>query len=248
AEDTGGEETGGEETGDPPAPAPSLNQAAYVPGTTEYEFGFNSIPTIPITGAPADTDFTRSAMLHDGDTYRLYFMPEGEDDAVYQFGFDAAAGAYDYGFNSIPTIPVTGAPDAADTSSFAMLHDGDTYRLYFLSEDATLRVYQFGFDPAEGEYIYGYNSIPQINIVGTPAGADWDGWGMLHDGDTYRLYAFGSAAHDTIVQHGFDGANYTWGSNSIPTLDLTMIPADSNTDDFAMLHDGADYRFYMLTQ
>lgn len=41
----------------------SVNQGAWVPGTTFYQFDFNSIPNIPITGAPADTDIARWAML-----------------------------------------------------------------------------------------------------------------------------------------------------------------------------------------
>lgn len=226
---------------------PSLNQAAWVEGTTTYEFGYNSIPTIPIAGAPEDTDWSRSAMLHDGEVYRLYFMPEGRADAVYQFGYDPVDVAYEYGHESIPTIPIEGTPAQADTSSFAMLHDGETYRLYFLSQDAPLRLYQHGYDPSEGAYIYGHDSIPQIEITDTPAGTDWSGWGMLHDGEYYRLYAFGSGSHDTIVQHAFDGSTYRWGHQSVPELNLSMIPADSDTSEFMMLHDTEAYRFYMLT-
>lgn len=69
---------GGGSTEDNSTPTPqvitkSLNQAAYLTGTI-YEFAFNSIPNIPIINAPRDTDFSRYAMLHDGNTYRLYFL------------------------------------------------------------------------------------------------------------------------------------------------------------------------------
>ena len=50
----------------------SVNQGAWVPLTTRYEYGYRSIPNIPITGAPPDTNFSRWAMLHDGSAYRLY--------------------------------------------------------------------------------------------------------------------------------------------------------------------------------
>ena len=53
----------------------SLNQAAYVAGSV-YDFGHNSIPNIPFTGAPDDTDYSRWAMLHDGRDYRFYHQSE----------------------------------------------------------------------------------------------------------------------------------------------------------------------------
>ena len=72
---------------------------------------------------------------------------------------------------------------------------------------------------------------------------------MLHDGADYRLYAFEPESQSSMVQHAYDGTtgDYVWGYNSIPVLSLDLIPADSNTRDFAMLHDGAAYRFYFLT-
>ncbi|HNG61479.1 MAG TPA: hypothetical protein PKZ52_16770, partial [Cellvibrionaceae bacterium] len=82
------------------ANAQSLNQGAYVPGTTTYQYGYNSIPNIQISGAPADTDFKRSAMLHDGSTYRLYFFKKNSTNTLYQFGWNGSV--YQYGYNSIP--------------------------------------------------------------------------------------------------------------------------------------------------
>jgi hypothetical protein len=236
-------------TGDAEALAPSLVQAAFNPSTGRFEFGFDSIPEIPITGAPADVDWDRWGMLHDGTTYRLYFLPQGEADELLQFGFNPSTVAYEWGHDSIPAIPITGTPAGVDPSGFAMLHDGSTYRLYFLSENDPLQLVQFGFDPSVGEYVYGHQSIPEIPITGTPAGTDWSGWEMLHDGSTYRLYAFADAGHDALVQHGFNPATtaYEWGHDSIPQIDLSSAPAGTNTDDFAMLHDGTRYRFYMLT-
>lgn len=54
--------------------ASSLNQAAYIPGTTNYQFAYNSIPNMSIVGAPADVGWNRWAMLHDELDYRDYFL------------------------------------------------------------------------------------------------------------------------------------------------------------------------------
>ena len=55
----------------------SLYQFAYVPGTTTYQFGYNSIPELDLEGAPADTNMADLALLHDGLAYRLYFQKNG---------------------------------------------------------------------------------------------------------------------------------------------------------------------------
>ncbi len=241
------------DTTDPVEEAPSLNQAAW--NGAAYEFGFESIDTIPILDAPADTDWSRWAMLHDTDVYRLYFMREGSDSSIYQFGFNGGLGAYVFGYASIEEISITGIPADADTSQFAMLHDGEIYRLYFLSQSAPLRLYQFGFNAgaAVPAYQYGYRSLESIAITGAPAGTDFSGYAMLHDGaesETYRFYAFASAAHTSISQFGYNPVteHYEYGFNSIATIPLWDIPADSDTSDFAMLHDGLHYRLYMLTR
>ena len=61
---------------------PSLNQFAWVAGTTNYQFGHNSIPNIPITGAPADTNGARWAMLHDNAAYRLLHADRNASRAI----------------------------------------------------------------------------------------------------------------------------------------------------------------------
>ena len=228
--------------------APSLNQAAYVPFTTTYQFGYNSIPNMDITGAPADTDWNRWAMLHDGSRYRLYFFKAGTDDTIYQFAFNPATADYEFGFDSIPEMTITGAPADADPSSFAMLHDGTHYRLYMRSRTAAA-IYQFAFNSATSDYEYGFNSISRMDITGAPADTDFDRWGMLHDGSVYRLYAFKGALDNQMYQFGFNAstADYEYGYQSIPLLTLDQIPANSDVSSFAMLHDGMDYRFYFLT-
>lgn len=228
--------------------APSLNQAAWVSGTTVYQFGHNSIPNIDITGAPDDVDWNRWAMLHDGTHYRLYFFAAGTNDTIYQFAFNSASGDYEFGYNSIPEMTITGAPADADPSSFAMLHDGTDYRLYMRSLTSSA-IYQFAFNSATSDYEYGYRSIARMDVTGAPADTDFDRWGMLHDGSVYRFYAFKDTLDNQFYQFGFNAStqDYEYGHNSIPLLTLDQIPADSDTSGFAMLHDGLDYRFYFLT-
>lgn len=221
--------------------AESLNQASWIPGTQTYQFGYNSIPNIQITNAPADTDYTRSAMLHDGSTYRLYFFRQGSNTRLYQFGWNGST--YEYGYNSIPVLRITFRPADANPADFAMLHDGSTYRLYMLSYDKT-KVYQFGWNGSS--YRYGYNSIPVINITGAPANTDKSRWAMLHDGQDYRMY-FGQYCDTTkLYQFAWNGVSYAYGYNSIPVLTLDSVPNNSNINVMNMLHDGSAYRFYYL--
>lgn len=102
-----------------------------MPGTTTYRFGFRSIPRIPVTGFPADTDWSRWAMLHDGRRYRFYAFKAGTDDRLYQGAFRPAGRAYEFAFDSIRELTLVGAPANSDPRSAAMLHDGANYRFYF---------------------------------------------------------------------------------------------------------------------
>ena len=76
---------------------------------------------------PRDTDWHRWAMLHDGNTYRLYAMRRGAD-LLYQAAWDSSRAAYVFGYSSIPEISVRRTPDRGQ--DVAMLHDGDDFRLY----------------------------------------------------------------------------------------------------------------------
>lgn len=245
--DAGGTDTGGTDTGGT-GTDPLLNQASFNPSSLAYEFGFNSIPEIGLANAPADVDLSRWAMLHDGTTYRLYYFQQGSDTVIYQFGFNDATLLYEFGFNSIPEIDITGAPADADPSSFAMLHDGANYRLYMLGTANPLSVHQFAFNPATSDYEYGFDSIPVIDISGAPVDADSSAWAMLHDGVDYRLYTGKAGDPNNFYQYSFANGTYEFGTNSIPELPLVGIPANSDTSDFAMLHDGSAYRFYYQSQ
>lgn len=222
----------------------SLNQAAF--NGSVYDYGYNSIPNIAFSGAPTDVDYSRSAMLHDGSTYRLYFFKQGSNDTLYQFGFNLTTLKYEYGYNSIPTLSITGIPADADTSNFAMLHDGSVYRLYMRSKTNVTTMYQFGYNASTQDYEYGYLSIAQLYITMAPADVDHSRWAMLHDGTYYRLYIGKAGEDDKMYQFAYNSASsdYEWGYKSIPLLAVTDMPSSSIKTDFSMLHDGSDYRFY----
>lgn len=224
----------------------SVNQAAYVPGSAVYQFGYNSIPNIPITGAPTDTNFRRWAMLHDGSAYRMYFFKGSTNNKLYQFAFNGRS--YQYGHNSIPELTLTNMPADADASSFSMLHSGAYYHLYLRRLGDPTTLYQFGWVPGTSNYKYGQSPlIPTLEVRGFPTDTDWARWMMLHDGAAYRLYAFKLGSNTQFYQGSWNGSQYAYGHNSIPTLSLEGTPKNSNLASAAMLHDGSAYRFYLQT-
>ncbi|MFC4263649.1 hypothetical protein ACFOWM_12210 [Ferruginibacter yonginensis] len=227
---------------------PSLNQFAYVPGSTNYQWGYGgAIPNIPITGAPADTNWTRWAMLNDGTTYRLYFFKGSTNNTLYQFGFDGTS--YAYGHNSIPVLTLINIPADADMDSFAMLWDGANYRLYVKRLGFPTTLYQAAYVPGSTNYQFGYQSIPSIAITGFPANTDWSRWSMLHDGTAYRIYAMQLGSNTQLLQGSFNAATstYQYAYNSIPVLNLVNTPANSNLAAFAMLFGQNAYRLYFQT-
>lgn len=222
-----------------------LHQAAFVKGTDSYRFGHRSIARLRIVDAPADTDTSRWAMLHDGSAYRLYFMRRGTDDTLLPFTFHRSDEEYVYDASRGP-IRIHGTPADADTSSFAVLHDGTDARLYFRAVSGTERLFQFALNPAARRFEYGFRSIEEIPIAGAPADTDWRRWAMLHDGTRFRLYAGTRPDAAALYQFSFDrnAAEYRYGYDSIPRMTLQEVPPDADTSSFAMLHDGVDFRFY----
>lgn len=226
----------------------SVNQGAWRPGTNNYEFGFRSIPTIPITGAPPDTNFRRWAMLHDGAAYRMYFFRGNTDDTLYQFAWNGSS--YQYGHNSIPILTLVGAPSDADASSLSMLHSGANYHAYLRRLGDPRTLYQLIWKPGTTTYEWGPSGwLSSLRVTDFPVDTDWSRWQMLHDGATYRLYAFPHGSNNRLYQGSWNAAigSYQYGFNSINQLDLIGFPHNSNVGGAAMLHDGANYRFYFQT-
>ncbi|PXF41178.1 hypothetical protein BWQ96_09094 [Gracilariopsis chorda] len=221
----------------------SLNQSAYVPDTTEYRHGYNSISNVCFVNAPEDANFSRCAMLYGGDRYRFYCFKGSSHDTFYQFAWNGSA--YEYGYeNIIPELSITGLPFDADCSKFAILHDGEDYRLFVRKLGAAV-LYQCAWDGSF--YTFGYKSIEELPLTGFPADADLSRWDMLHDGSTYRLYCMSYTCPTTLYQGAFsaESSSYEFGHQSIPKITLTENPESTTYSDIAMLHDGSDYRLYI---
>lgn len=213
-----------------------------------YQYGYNSIRNIPITGAPADTNFLRWAMLHDGGAYRMYFFRGSSADTLYQFAWDGAS--YAFGHNSIPVLTLVGAPADVDAGSLSMLHSGGAYHAYLRRLGDPRTLYQFIWVPGTTTYQWDVAPyIPALPVTGFPADTDWSRWDMLHDGSTYRIYAFRYGRNDRLLQGAWNpgAGEHQFAYNSIPKLRLLGYPSNSDVGLSAMLHDGSDYRFYFQT-
>ncbi|PXF44961.1 hypothetical protein BWQ96_05261 [Gracilariopsis chorda] len=220
----------------------SLNQYCFVSGTKTYKFGYNSVPNVTVTSAPDDADFTRSAMLYDGQTYRFYCFKSTTKDTIYQFAWSGSS--YVWGAKgSIPELTITGLPDDADLSQFGMLHDSGKYRLY-VKKLGSASIYQCAWDGSS--YAFGASgAIPEMAVVGFPADADLTRWDMLHDGSDYRFYCLSAIDGTKVYQGAFKyGEGYKYAHNSIPTLSMTESPPTSTCTSICMLHDGRNYRLY----
>ncbi len=228
---------------------PNLNQGAWVPGTDEYRFAYDSIPVIPITGAPNDANFARWAMLHDGFDYRLYVFRGSSSDTLYQFAWNGSS--YEYGYRSIPVLTLVGSPPDVDASSIRMLHSGGAYHAYMRRLGDPTTLYQYIWQPGTTTYRWAAPGFyPSLPVTGFPNDADWTRWNMLHDGSDYRIYTFRYGSVDHMYQGAFDpsAAGYAFGYRSIPELRLSGYPANSHPGRTAMLHDGVNYRLYFQTQ
>jgi len=164
----------------------TLYQFAFNPRTSAYEYGFKSIPVLRITGVPRDVDASSFAMLYDGKNYRLYMRQLGSPSTLYQFAFNRRSNHYEYGYNSIRKLKVTGIPSDADWSRWAMLHDGSHYRFYVMKNSSMF--YQAAFNRATRSYQYGYRSIPRLTLKKIPYNSNLNNFAMLHDKSDYRLY------------------------------------------------------------
>lgn len=110
----------------------TLYQFIWVPGTTTYVWGRAPyLPTLRVTGFPVDTDWSRWNMLHDGTDYRIYAGRYGSRNRRLQGAWNAAAGAYQFGYRSIPELELRDYPADSLVGRSAMLHDGTDYRFYY---------------------------------------------------------------------------------------------------------------------
>lgn len=154
----------------------------------EYQYGYGgSYQELTLVDVPADADASSFAMLHDGSDYRLYLRQLGNPNQLYQFAWVSGTNTYKWGHDgSIPKIPVTGFPDNSDRNRWAMLHDGEYYRLYRMELGNNNKLYQGSFN--DDSYEFGSSSIPELSLTGTPSNSDLSQAAMLYDGSYYRFY------------------------------------------------------------
>lgn len=217
----------------------SINQAVYVPGTNSYKFLQDESANLPIVKAPADANWQRWSMLHDGETYRMYCFKGSTKDTLYQFGWNGSQ--YQYGYQSEPELTITGIPEDADTSSFSMVYGENNYYLYFHQLSNPTKLYQFLWDKNTAKYVPG----PTLSVSGFPNDTDWSRWSMLNDGKNYHIYAFKLDSNSEFYQGAWTGSEYKYGYESSKVLTLEATPSNSDLTNMAMLHDGSDYHFYL---
>ena len=226
----------------------SLDQAVYDASTQAYQFGTSTLPNIKTANAPADTDWSRWAMLHNGTSFKLFAMKRNTTNTLYQFVYNGSTQKYEWDSAATnSSVMISGIPDDANTSSIAMLHAQGADRLYMLSKSGTA-IHQFKFDSTSNTFIYAFNgAIGKVDITGMPGNINWSRWAMTHDGAHYRVYAMENGSNTQLHQAAYNSAsgNYEHGFNSnMPTI--TSIDAATERERFAILHDGSAYRLYML--
>ena len=88
-----------------------------------------------ITKAPADTDWSRWAMVYGDGASRFYAGKIGDDSVIYQFQYNPVTQSYEWGYGgAVSTIAVTGMPPDSDTSNFSMLNNGTQYQFFYLNK------------------------------------------------------------------------------------------------------------------
>jgi len=162
----------------------TLYQASF--NGSAYQFGHNSIPALRLVGFPDDADASSFAMLHDGSAYRLYLRRRGDPRMLYQASWVEGTDVYQFGHNSIPSIPIVDFPPDTDWSRWTMLHDGSAYRLYAFRAGTDREFFQGSFDGSA--YRFAHNSIPVLTLEGTPPDSNTSRAAMLHDNADYRFY------------------------------------------------------------
>ncbi|KIG17135.1 hypothetical protein DB30_03732 [Enhygromyxa salina] len=152
-----------------------------------YAYGHNSIPELTLTNIPADADAGSFSMVHSGKLYHLYLRRLGDPTTLYQFLYVPGTSNYKYAQPpAIPTLTCTGFPSDTDWARWMMLHDNNAYRLYAFKLGSNTQFYQSSFNGST--YAYGHNSMPVLNLEGTPANCNLSSAAMLHDNAAYRFY------------------------------------------------------------
>ena len=118
----------------------------------------------------------------------------------------------------------------------------------FMPTNQTGALHQFAYVGSTNAYRYGYRSAPYVRITAGPTDCDLAKFAMLHDGTAYRLYTGKQGADHTMYQFAFNGSSYRHVTGSRRELTLDGFPADVDTTNFSMTHDGSRYLIYRPRQ
>lgn len=106
-----------------------------------YTFRFNGSVyayerSYDITGAPADTDWSRWAMLIGDGVSRFYAGSTSDDALIYQFKYNSTTQMYEWGFGgAVASISILYMPADSELSNFSMHSSGVSgYRFYYLNQ------------------------------------------------------------------------------------------------------------------
>jgi hypothetical protein len=212
--------------------------------------GYERQNDFKIAGAPTDCDWSRWAMVHStstsqgGKIYRLYCFKAGTNDTIYQFGYKD--GEYHYGYESSPVLKIRNKPATANTNTFSMLHDGTSYRMYFLDVNDEKLLHQFVFD---GSNYVPEPSNPTIKLTNLPVDVDLRRTSMLYSSSNnqpgYHFYSFIQGKRNRLLQ-----TIYNPSTNSYERVNDIGIKVDLNHSDissFSMLNDSeGEYWCYFL--
>ena len=164
----------------------------------------------------------------------------------YQAAYYPDTGGYYFGYNSLPRVSISGAPDDADDSRWTMLHDGEAYHLYMFKQNSTDTIYQFVWNGESYELGY-HDAIPELRLTNVPADADTSSFAMLYGELGYHLYIRRRSNPTVLYQFvwSYESLSYDFGEPDVyPELHIKGFPADTDWSRWSMLHDGDFYRFY----
>ncbi len=211
------------------------------------------ITEIDIDDAPSDIDYSQWGMLHDGEDYLLYIKKKNTDTVVstlelYLFAF--SQGRYKY-LKSQNTIKVTGIPPDADTSSFSMLYGGNYYHLY-LGSNSDNSIYQFFSGTRGGNFEFG-EEFKRLNVENNEK-ASFPGacsWAMAHQAEGsaqngYKIFSFSKGDCGNIKRRSYEENTESYKCDK--NLSLANIPDHCSLDNFGTLHDGENYRLYLISK
>jgi hypothetical protein len=184
---------------------------SFVIGTQNSNTTINySTTSYPIDGAPADTDFERTAFTGVGaNALLMYAFPEEKSNMIYMFGRDS-----NERLKYIKTKYIKGFPEQfVNTSAFS---------IFSTFTKLSQRLYMRGFSPYEyyyGDYDYNtdtYNYVGRISHKTTTPEADYTRWSIVDD----LLFIGRGGTQDQLYQYRIksDGIYYE------KLVKLTNIP------------------------